>query len=148
MVTGQKIPAQDSVPPAVAANTPHNPGTPTPRADAAGARGNLFRFPVTLTGYVEIDGDLADEARNTVGIDLRDAMAASQAEPADLDSGGILTFTSFEIGLTGELSLHDAMVAALRRFAALPDAMIAYARAHGEGWEEVNAILARIDGEA
>ncbi len=143
MVTGQKIPAQDSVPPAVAANTPHKPGTPTPRADAAGARGNLFRFPVTLTGYVEIDGDLADEARNTIGIDLRDAMAASQAEPADLDNGGILTFTSFEIGLTGDPSLHDAMIAVLRKLhtadttPAAMDAILA----------ETRAILARIDGE-
>jgi len=40
----------------------------------------------------------------------------------------------------------DNMLAVLRKFAALPDAMVAYARAHGEDWKEIEAILSRIDG--
>ena len=57
----------------------------------------IFRFPIALTGHIEIEGDMADEAMNTVGIDLRNALESDDAKSIDLDNGGVLSLTGFEI---------------------------------------------------
>lgn len=193
MVTCQKITQDSSVPPAVAAATPHPTGTPTPRADAAGARGNLtreqlaerytalvgydpfaegwteeevraslaelevlhsaprttFRFPVTLTGYVEIEGDIAEEAMNTAGIDLRNAIEDEGAKGVELDNGGKLTLEGFEID-----HLPIVVSTADMRARAEAPAMLKVLRKAAQKMlmpadiGEILAILARIDGEA
>lgn len=89
--------------PAVAANHPTITGlAPAPagassltvtEADAAGLPDKAFSFPVTIFATASISGALVDEARNTIGCDLRNALAEESA--ADLDNGGTITFDSF-----------------------------------------------------
>lgn len=55
-----------------------------------------FTFPIAFYGTATIEGDIADEARNTIGIDLRNALAEECS--ADLDNGGKLTIKGFEVG--------------------------------------------------
>ena len=81
----------------------------------------IFRFPIALTGHIEIEGDMADEAMNTVGIDLRNALESDDAKSIDLDNGGVLSLTGFEIDglpikVTTNPTVEQALTAALTAF--------------------------------
>lgn len=154
-VDAEKTPILTS-PPAVAATTPPESGSiPAAPADAAGGRGNTraFAFPVLLRATVTIDGEIEDEARNTVGCDLRAVLA--DGETADLDNGGVMRLDGFSIGsdLIGRVRDEaPAMLAALRFTSALIEHFQAYGVEHlDEGQQDeldaARAILARIGGE-
>lgn len=163
---------------AVAANPPvptgHAPATAgvssltVAPADVAGGRDQVFSFPVTIFATAAISGTIEDEARNTIGCDLRDALADESS--VDLDNGGTLSFTSFKVergfdAIEARLAAEaHAAVAALRwltKAIASPDVsdaeLVGLLVANGpvrlqfdvvQAMVAARKVLASIDGEA
>lgn len=156
---------------AVAANPPVHTG-PAPAsagdssptvapADAAGGRDKVFSFPVTIFATATISGTLEDEARNTIGCDMRNSLADESS--VELENGGTLTFTGFALAdvahATGSNARHEApaMLAMLRKMIPsnvcltnpnIPDNTILPMDVPIGDLRKIAAILARIDGKA
>ena len=139
--------------PAVAANPPVNTGnapaiagasslTVAP-ADAAGGRDKTFSFPVTIYATAKIDGTIEDEARSTIGRDLRDALA--EESTVDLDNGGTITFDRFDLASPVLTALE--MLTLLHQYR---NDMICFPSepSRRRRIEMVEAAIARIDGRA
>lgn len=139
--------------PAVAAIPPVTTGTaPAPAgassltvapADAAGGRDKTFSFPVTIYATATIGGTIEDEARNTIGCDLRDAIADDGA--VDLDNGGTITFERFDLAAPVLTALE--MLTLLHQYR---NDMICFPSepSRRRRIEMVEAAIARIDGKA
>lgn len=149
-------------PPVPTGPAPATAGVSSPTvapADAAGGRDQVFSFPVTIYATATIAGEIEDEARNTIGCDLRDALADESS--VDLENGGALEFTGFALAdaahATGSNARHEAsaMLAVIRGFVgwatplcSLPEdkgGLGYYAR---ENVKRAQEVLARIDGKA
>jgi len=154
------IPAVAAIPP-VTGKAPATTGSSPTVAltDAVGGCDQTFSFPVTIYATATITGTFEDEARNTIGCDLRDALAD---EPAvDLDNGGKLAFTSFKVergcdAIEARLAGQAyAMLEMIRGFVEHPlpftetkeGRMAALVEFMAKVRSESRAILARIDGE-
>ncbi len=102
---------------------------------------DTFTFPITISATATIEGEIADECRNTIGIDLRNALADEATTTTD--NGAVLRFTGFAVAdLAAEAPV---MLAALRRIIAHIEPFYGEDEALPECFDEARAILARID---